>query len=216
MGRRDAGRRLKPFAGLAQQVTQRPHGRDGDGAGAPGQDQDVVVPPAHVLQRVVLLFVCVQEKWGGRGGGGRREREESKEEEEWVKEETLSSAVFFYLMIYWLVMGRMAVLPMTQRQQLAQCCTTWLWSPAQHLSHNTWFIVGAITMIKTNAVEEMIKQAIETTEMRKCTVKIIWGTCANGVWNYHYEKENLCRAALILKCHPTIKIFFCPVSVLLF
>lgn len=66
MGQRDAGRRLEPLAGLPQQVAQRPHRRDGDGAGAAGQDEDVVAPPAHVLQRVVLLLVCVQEKWRGR------------------------------------------------------------------------------------------------------------------------------------------------------
>lgn len=63
VGRSDAGRRLEPLAGLPQQVAQRPHGRDGDGAGAAGQDQNVVVPPAHILQWVVLLLVCVQVRW---------------------------------------------------------------------------------------------------------------------------------------------------------
>lgn len=61
---RDPGRRLEPLARLPQQVAQRPDGGDCDGAGAAGQDQHAVAPPAHVHQRVVLLLI-----WDGSGGG---------------------------------------------------------------------------------------------------------------------------------------------------
>lgn len=62
---RDPGRRLEPLARLPQQVAQRPDGGDCDGAGAAGQDQHAVAPPAHVHQRVVLLLI-----WDGSGEGG--------------------------------------------------------------------------------------------------------------------------------------------------
>lgn len=61
---RDPGRRLEPLARLPQQVAQRPDGGDCDGAGAAGQDQHAVAPPAHVHQRVVLLLI-----WDGVRGG---------------------------------------------------------------------------------------------------------------------------------------------------
>lgn len=57
MCRGDSRRGLEPFAGFAQEVAERPDRRDGDGAGAASQNQDVVTPPAHIHQRVVLLLI---------------------------------------------------------------------------------------------------------------------------------------------------------------
>lgn len=63
MCRGDSGRGLEPFARLAQQVAQRPDGGHGDGAGAPGEDQHDVTPPAHIHQRVVLLLIWRNRSW---------------------------------------------------------------------------------------------------------------------------------------------------------